>query len=175
MRFDSTIYSHVGEKYPVDKIVDEIREIAKLLDEAGFTTVWIAEHHFWHDGWHTAPPNPILLNADVAAHTQRIRVGQCGVILPDWHPLRVAENIAMLDQTTKGRVDFGVARGINDRVGIQFNVDADRRDQKRNYALFKESLEIIIKAWTEEAFSYQGEYYTSGTGLAGGQSVLRIA
>ena len=159
MRFDSSPYYHVGERYPWEKLVDEMHEEVRFLDDSGFTTVWLAEHHFWHDGWYTSAPNPVLIDADFAARTKRLRVGQCGVVLPDWHPIRVAEDVALLDQLTKGRVDFGVARGINGRVAIQFNVDADRRNQKRNYALFKESLDIIRKAWTEEVFSYKGEFY----------------
>ena len=126
MRFDSTVYYHFGEVYPWDKLTDEFREIAGILDQAGFTTVWLAEHHFSWDGWNRAMTNPILVGADLAAHTKRIRVGQCGVILPDWHPIRVAEDIAMLDNMTKGRVDFGIARGYDSRSALQFNVHADR-------------------------------------------------
>ncbi|MCH8089612.1 MAG: LLM class flavin-dependent oxidoreductase [Chloroflexi bacterium] len=160
MRIDSTPYYHVGEIYPWEKLIDEFRQEARLVDEAGFTGMWLAEHHFHWDGWYTASPNPILMGAALALESDRLRVGQCGVILPDWHPIRVAEDIALLDQLTKGRADFGIARGFNNRASIQFRADADRRDQKRNYALFAECLDIIIGAWTEEAFSYQGEFYT---------------
>ena len=139
MRFDGGLYAHAGEveTYPQ---VDEWRAEAKLLDQAGFTTVWVAEHHFFWGGWATpTPPNPILAGADLAAHTDRIRIGQCGVCLPDWHPIRVAEDIAMLDHLTGGRVDFGIIKGLNSRVNGNFNIHADRRDQERNTALFLES------------------------------------
>ena len=53
---------------------------------------------------------------------------------------------------TRGRLDVGVARGVNTLAGITFNADADRRDQARNYALFSETLDVLIKAWTEDAF-----------------------
>jgi alkanesulfonate monooxygenase SsuD/methylene tetrahydromethanopterin reductase-like flavin-dependent oxidoreductase (luciferase family) len=106
-----------------------------------------------------APPNPILMGAHVAAHCRKIRVGTCPVILPDWHPLRVAEDVAMLDNMTLGRVDFGVAKGINERSTIQFNRDADRRDNDKVFRLFQESLEVILKAWTDEAFTHKGEFY----------------
>lgn len=160
MRFDSTVYYHVGKAYPWEKLVDEMHEEVKLLDQAGFTGAWLAEHHFAWDGWYRSAPNPILLGADLASYSDRLRVGQCGVIIPDWHPIRVAEDIALLDQLTKGRVDFGIGRGISSRASIQFNVDADRRNQKRNYGLFAESLDVILKSWTEEAFTYSGEFYT---------------
>lgn len=160
MRFDSTVYYHFGEVYPWDKLTDEFRDIAGLLDQAGFTTVWLAEHHFSWDGWNRAMTNPILVGADLAAHTERIRVGQCGVILPDWHPIRVAEDIAMLDNMTKGRVDFGIARGYDSRSGLQFNVHADRLNNAQNYSLFAESLDIIKGAWTQDVFRHEGDFFT---------------
>ena len=60
---------------------------------------------------------------------------------------------------TKGRVDFGVARGLNGRASIQFHPDADRRNRDRSYTLFSESLDIVKKAWTEDAFTHSGEFY----------------
>ena len=62
---------------------------------------------------------------------------------------------ALLDNLTEGRVDFGAARGINERTCIQFNIDADKRDDKKSYAMFRECLDIVIKAWTEDPFSLQ--------------------
>jgi alkanesulfonate monooxygenase SsuD/methylene tetrahydromethanopterin reductase-like flavin-dependent oxidoreductase (luciferase family) len=95
----------------------------------------------------------------VAAHCKKLRVGTAPIVLPDWHPLRVAEDVAMLDNMTLGRVDFGVAKGINERATIQFNRDADRRDNSKAMRLYQESLEIILKAWTNEAFTHKGEFY----------------
>ena len=160
MRFDSGLYAHGGqiEGYPW---IEEWRAEARLYEQAGFTTVWSAEHHFFWDGWVTpTPSNPVLACADLAAHTSTLRLGQCGVSITDRHPVHVAEDIAMLDHMSKGRVDFGVIRGINNRVSANFNRNADRRDQKKNYALFEESLDIILKCWTEEAFNHAGEFYT---------------
>ena len=79
-------------------------------------------------------------------------MGQSPTSICDWHPIRVAEDIATLDHMTKGRVEFGIGRGFNSRWGAQLNPEADRRDNEKNYALFTESLDIIIKAWTEDAF-----------------------
>ena len=81
------------------------------------------------------------------------------LVLPDWNPIRVAEDIALLDQLTRGRVDFGVARGLNSRCTIQFSPEADRRDELVNRALFKEVLDIVLEAWTQESFSYKGEFF----------------
>ena len=61
MRFDITLYTHVGETYPWEKIVDEAETQVKFADQAGFTTFWMAEHHFAWDGWYNSAPNPILM------------------------------------------------------------------------------------------------------------------
>jgi alkanesulfonate monooxygenase SsuD/methylene tetrahydromethanopterin reductase-like flavin-dependent oxidoreductase (luciferase family) len=160
MRFDSTPYYHVGEDYSWQTLIHEMREEVRLMDQGGFTGLWLAEHHFAWDGWYRAPTDPILVGADLIAESDRMRVGQCGTIIPDWNPIRVAEDIAILDQLTKGRVDFGAGRGINTRSTIQFFKEADRRDPERNRALFREALEIIVRALENDAFSYKGEFYT---------------
>ena len=159
MRFDFTPFFNPGENIPWDRVVRMLREQSLLAEQAGFTTVWFTEHHFAHNGFMNAPPNPILMGADVAAHCKKIRVGQAPVVLPDWHPLRVAEDVALLDNMTEGRVDFGAGRGLNERTTIQFNIDADRRDHAKSEALFRECLDIVIKAWTDDPFSYHGDFY----------------
>ena len=159
MRFDSTLYYHVGEDYSWPVLFDEMHETVGLLDELDFGGVWLAEHHFAWDGWYRSGSNPILFGADVARFSDRLRIGQCGIILPDWHPLRVAEDIAFLDQMTKGRVDFGIAPGINSRACMQFHEAADRRDRPRNQALFEENLDVILAALRQETFRHEGEFY----------------
>ena len=159
MRFDSGLLGHNGDvsRYPP---VDEWRETVKLLERAGYDAVWAAEHHFFWDGWtNPVPTNPVLFGTFAAAQTERLRLGQCGVCLPDWHPLHVAEDVAMLDHMSKGRVEFGVIRGLDNRVNGNFRREADRRNQKVNQALFWESLDIIERAWQGEPFRYEGEFF----------------
>jgi alkanesulfonate monooxygenase SsuD/methylene tetrahydromethanopterin reductase-like flavin-dependent oxidoreductase (luciferase family) len=159
VRFDSGVIVHVGDvsTYPP---VAEWGDTARFLESAGFTGVWCAEHHFFWDGWLApTPTNPLMFGAYIASQTTTLRLGQCGVCLPDWHPLRVAEDVATLDHLSGGRVDFGVMRGLNNRVAGNFNGDADRRDQKRLQELFWESLEIIQMAWSGEPFRYDGRFY----------------
>ena len=159
MRFDFIPFFNPGETIPWTQTVAMMREQTRIGEDAGFQTVWLTEHHFAHNGYLNATPNPVLMCADLAAHCKKIRVGQAPIVLPDWHPLRVAEDVALLDNMTDGRVDFGVAKGINERTTLQFNIDADRRDDKKCYRLFRESLEIVIKAWTEDPFCHKGEFY----------------
>ena len=159
MRFDSTLYYHVGEDYSWPLLFDEMHETVGLLDELGYTGMWLAEHHFAWDGWYRSGSNPILFGADVARFSDRLRVGQCGVIVPDWHPIRLAEDIAFLDQATKGRVDFGIAPGINSRACMNFHEAADRRDRARNKRLFEEALDVVLAALYQESFSHKGEFF----------------
>ena len=163
MRFDSSIFWHIGELVPWHQQVQEYREYGKALEDLGFTTAWVAEHHLAHDGYFSSATNPILTGADIALHTKRLRVGQSPTSICDWHPIRVAEDIAALDHMTMGRVDFGIGRGSDLRWGAQLNPQADRRNDEQNYALFGETLDIILKAWTEEAFSHRGQFYTFPT------------
>jgi alkanesulfonate monooxygenase SsuD/methylene tetrahydromethanopterin reductase-like flavin-dependent oxidoreductase (luciferase family) len=131
----------------------------QLAERLGFSEVWLAEHHFGGEGWDIAP-NPIMTGAYLANLTERIRIGLAAVILPNWHPLRVAEDVALLDHMTNGRVEVGVGRGITNRELTNLNlVGADRRDPDRNWAYFLESVEILKKAWTEESFTWEGEFF----------------
>jgi alkanesulfonate monooxygenase SsuD/methylene tetrahydromethanopterin reductase-like flavin-dependent oxidoreductase (luciferase family) len=160
VRFDSGLLIHSGEVEGYPQLHEWV-ETAQFLESAGFTGLWCAEHHFFWDGWtHPTPTNPLLFDAFIASRTTRIRLGQCGVCLPDWHPLHVAEDVAMLDHMTEGRVDFGFIRGLNNRTAGNFNPDADRRDQDRNRALFWETFEIVRKALAGGPFSHRGEFYT---------------
>jgi alkanesulfonate monooxygenase SsuD/methylene tetrahydromethanopterin reductase-like flavin-dependent oxidoreductase (luciferase family) len=159
MRFDSGLLIHSGDASGYPQIAEWV-ETVDFMEESGFTCVWSAEHHFFWDGWtQPTPTNPIQFGAFVASRTSRLRLGQCGVCLPDWHPIRVAEDAAMLDHMSGGRLEFGIMRGLNNRNAGNFNPDADRRDVRRNQALMWESYEIIRKAWTGEPFSHDGEFY----------------
>ena len=83
--------------------IEELREQAIVADETGWTSMMFAEHHFEIEGYHVTP-NPLLLNVYLAQHTKRLRQGQMGLVLPNWNPLRLAEDIAMADHLTGGRL-----------------------------------------------------------------------
>ncbi|MFQ5872504.1 MAG: LLM class flavin-dependent oxidoreductase [Dehalococcoidia bacterium] len=141
------------------QLLDNLREQAVVAEELGFETIWIGEHHF---GPYEAGdiPNPILLGADLAARTKRIRIGQLSNIVVWWHPLRLAEDLAILDNLTEGRIEVGFGRGIWPYEGPQFHPNADTRNDQANRELFEETIEVVRKAWTQEYFSHQGPNYT---------------
>ncbi|MEP7215273.1 MAG: LLM class flavin-dependent oxidoreductase, partial [Anaerolineaceae bacterium] len=92
------------------QMLGDIRELAIVGDDLGYDAIAFTEHHFHIEGFEISN-NPVLLDAYVAAHTKRIRVGQLGIVLPASSPLRVAEDIAMLDHMSGGRAFAGFARG----------------------------------------------------------------
>src|SRR5215471_14914037 len=92
------------------RMLGELAEQACLADEVGYDSISFTEHHFHVEGFELSN-NPVLLDLFVAMQTRHIRVGQLGIVLPAANPIRVAEDIAMLDQMTGGRANAGFARG----------------------------------------------------------------
>ena len=136
---------------------EKTEAIARKMDALGFDTLWLAEHHFQHEGYECIP-NILMLAVHLAHVTQRLRIG-CGFnIAPMWHPLRLAEDFAVADILTKGRTVFGVGRGYHTREVETFG--APMLDGEANRELFEEQVEIVFKAFNEESFSHKGRHYT---------------
>jgi alkanesulfonate monooxygenase SsuD/methylene tetrahydromethanopterin reductase-like flavin-dependent oxidoreductase (luciferase family) len=129
---------------------DEIVEQIMLAERLGYDRVWLTCHHFTS----FSRPSSLLTLAYVAARTTRIRLGIGVSVLPLEHPLKVAEDVAVLDHLSGGRVDLGVGRGIQPEAFHGF--DIPMRESSERYA---EALEIIRRAWTEERFSYSGSFW----------------
>src|SRR5678816_994935 len=138
-------------------VFDKAQAMAQLMDRMGYDTFWMAEHHFQHEGYECIP-NVLMYAVHLAHLTRRLRLG-CGFnVTPMWHPLRLAEDFAVADILTGGRVTFGVGRGYHTREVETFG--SPLLDQAANRELFEEQVEIIFKAFNEESFSHQGKYYT---------------
>jgi alkanesulfonate monooxygenase SsuD/methylene tetrahydromethanopterin reductase-like flavin-dependent oxidoreductase (luciferase family) len=138
-------------------VFEKTEAIAKEMDALGFDTLWLAEHHFQHEGYECIP-NILMLAVHLAHVTKRLRIG-CGFnIAPMWHPLRLAEDFAVADILTKGRTVFGVGRGYHTREVETFG--APMQDADANRELFEEQVEIIFKAFNQETFSHKGKHYT---------------
>ena len=155
----TTVASSAGEAANAEQMIDNLRQQTVLAEELGFEAMWLGEHHFGPYGVGDLP-NPILLGADLAARTSRIRIGQMANIAPWWHPIRLAEDLAILDNMTGGRVEVGFGRGIWPYEGPQFHPNADPRKDKENRELFRETVEVVRGIWTNEYFSYRGSNYS---------------
>jgi len=138
-------------------VFEKTEVVAKKMDALGFDTLWLAEHHFQHEGYECLP-NILMLAVHLAHVTKRLRIG-CGFnIAPMWHPLRLAEDFAVADILTKGRTTFGVGRGYHTREVETFG--SPMQDADANRELFEEQVEIIFKAFNQESFSHKGKHYT---------------
>jgi natural product biosynthesis luciferase-like monooxygenase protein len=153
MRF-GLFYEMQGASGRSDRTLYEehLREF-EVADAAGYDCLWLAELHFNRD--YSILPAPLLLGAAAAQRTKRIRIGSGVAVLPINNPLRLAEEIATLDILSGGRVDFGVGRG-HPMTGIYDHFEIDIEQSK---ALFREHLQIVRKAWSEERFSFKGKFH----------------
>jgi alkanesulfonate monooxygenase SsuD/methylene tetrahydromethanopterin reductase-like flavin-dependent oxidoreductase (luciferase family) len=140
------------------ELLDELRELAAICEESDFDVLWMPEHHFSVWGRELLP-NPLMTAVDLAARTKRIRIGLAAAIVTFWHPLRAAEDIALLDQLTGGRVEIGFGRGNYGLEAVNLNPPADPNDQATSKLVFDEAISVIKAALTQDRFSFQGQIY----------------
>jgi alkanesulfonate monooxygenase SsuD/methylene tetrahydromethanopterin reductase-like flavin-dependent oxidoreductase (luciferase family) len=132
------------------------RRIARVMDELGYYALWTAEHHFQHEGYECLP-NLIQLGLWLATQTKRLKFG-CGFnVLPMWHPVRLAEDYAMADIVTDGRVIMGVGRGYHTRE-VE-TLDGPLLDTAANREIFEEGVQLLLKCFNEESFHHKGKYF----------------
>jgi alkanesulfonate monooxygenase SsuD/methylene tetrahydromethanopterin reductase-like flavin-dependent oxidoreductase (luciferase family) len=172
-KFDSLYAGHVDlenvgyggtpineRRYPNEHLataLEKAQSMAVLMDGLGYNAFWIAEHHFQREGTECIP-NVLMMALHLTHVTRNLKIG-CGFnIAPMWHPLRLAEDYAMADILSNGRVIFGLGRGYHSREVETFG--SPLLDQPANRELFEEQVEIIFKAFNEESFSHRGKHYT---------------
>ena len=166
-----------GAPSPMDRRYDnaacwaatlEYIETAKQADALGYDSFWTTEHHFQYEGYEVIP-NGLQINTWIAAQTSRIRLGTMFNVVPQWNPLRLAEDFATMHNLSGGRGILGVGRGTVPRELLHLNPDAvsvgsaDNPDQAaddvRNRRWFEEAMDVVRLALTQERFSYQGTYH----------------
>jgi alkanesulfonate monooxygenase SsuD/methylene tetrahydromethanopterin reductase-like flavin-dependent oxidoreductase (luciferase family) len=139
---------HGTEADVYQRVTDEIVQ----AEEWGFNSVWFTEHHFTNYGG--IFPHPMMFCAAAAQRTKTIRFGLAVSLIPYHRPVRIAEDVAMLDIISGGRVDFGAGRGFikweHDNLGVPMEESRIR---------FQEGMDIIARAWSQEEFSYEGKIY----------------
>jgi alkanesulfonate monooxygenase SsuD/methylene tetrahydromethanopterin reductase-like flavin-dependent oxidoreductase (luciferase family) len=150
------------------RMLAELAEQARLADALGYDSIHFTEHHFHVEGFELSD-NPVLLDLFVALQTKRIRVGQLGIVLPAQNPIRVAEDIAILDHMSGGRACAGFARGYQRRWvdvlaqqthGVR-GVQPHQHDaiDEANREAFEECYRIVLAAWTEDLLAFDGRYW----------------
>jgi len=122
-----------------------------FIERAGFHSIWLTEHHFVDDGY-LAPIMPML--AAIAARTTQLTLGTYVLLAPFYHPLRLAEDAAMIDVLSAGRLRLGIGMGYRDE-----EFDALQVSKKTRLSRTLETIEILKRAWTGERFSFEGKHF----------------
>lgn len=147
-----------------EEAFEELFALLDIAEMGGLDGVWLAERHFAApgrplDAFGAGIPSiasaPLVLASAIAARTARVRIGLAVSVLPLSHPIRMAEEAATVDQISKGRLDFGVGRSGFPRAYEGYAIPYEESRER-----FHECLDVILKAWTTERFSYEGKYYT---------------
>lgn len=151
MKFSTFHLFHQFAGQTAREVYDYQIEIVELLEELGFDGVWVAEHHFRDYG---VVPNIFNLLSNLAARTERLRLGTGIVVLPLHNPVHVAEEAAMVDLLSGGRLEVGIGRGYQSVEFENFGLDlSEARDR------FNECLDMLIGLWTQDGFEYKGRFY----------------
>jgi len=129
----------------------EMLEQVVVAEEIGFDSAWLVEHHFMEDGM---CPSLLVTASAMAAHTSRLMIGTSMYLLPLHRPVQTAEDVAVLDNIAAGRFIFGVATGYRPE---EYAGHQEQRTGRENR--MEEELEILIKSWTTESFSFSGQHY----------------
>ena len=122
-----------------------------LGDAEGFDTVWLGELHFSRA--FSILADPLMVLAAAAQRTTRIRLGTAVTLLPLHNPVKIAEEAAIADILSNGRLEFGVGRGTAPVHYAGYDIP-----QEESRDRFEEALDFIVQAWTQEQFSYHGKY-----------------
>ena len=152
MRFGTFFFFQAVPWLTHDEVVHRELEQMEWTEALGFDQIWLTEHHFIDYG---LAVDPGTLAGVAAARTRRVRIGLAAAILPFHHPLRLAEQTALVDVISGGRLDVGVGRGNRPAEFRGYNVP-----QQENRERFEEAVEILKRAWTEERFSHAGRFFT---------------
>ncbi len=144
-------YEHAAGGKTEQQVIKERLDTMRAAEDLGFDSVWAPEHHLSEYG---VCASPMVTLATIASVTKRIRLGSGVVVLPFNDPVRVAEDAAMVDLISDGRLELGVGRGFQPIEFQGFGVD-----QSKSREIFNEALQIIVKAWTEEQVAFKGSYF----------------
>lgn len=144
-------FSWPGRRVPLPTVYERAFQRAEIMDQTGYDAVWLAEHHF---STYSVCPSIHMMGTHIAARTKRLRIGTGISLAPFYHPLRLAEEVALLDVLSGGRVNWGAGRGFDQKEYQNFGVPIDE-----SYPRFRETVDIVLKAWEDGPFTYHGEFY----------------
>jgi len=144
-------FSWPERRIPIADVYVRALERIEIMDQTGYDAVWLAEHHF---NSFSVCPSVHLMGTHIAARTQRLRVGTAVTLAALYHPLRIAEEVALLDVLSGGRVNWGAGRGFDPKEFGAFGVALEESASR-----FREAVEIVQQAWTQDRLTYHGEHF----------------
>ncbi len=144
-------FSWPNRDVPLPQVFERAMHRMRTMDANGYDAVWLAEHHF--TGYSICPSVHVMA-AHVAGQTRNLRIGTAVTLAPLYHPLRIAEEIALLDVLTKGRINWGVGRGFDKTEFDAFDVPPEESTDR-----MREAIEIVLAAWTQERVDFQGRFH----------------
>jgi len=145
-------FSWPERRVAIETVYERALQRIEIMESSGYDAVWLAEHHF-HS--FSVCPSVHMMGLQVAARTRRIRIGTAVSLAAFYHPLRLAEEVAMLDIFSGGRVNWGAGRGFDTTEFRAFGVPPEE-----SAARFVETVEVVMKAWCNERLTHAGRYYT---------------
>lgn len=146
-----SLMPHRDVTRPPKTIYDDTLALVRDAEQAGFDVAWFAEHHF---GNYCMCPSPLLMAAHCAGITERIKLGAAVLVLPLYHPMRVLQELGMVDMLSNGRLIIGLGSGYQNYEFDRFGVDL-----KENWAMTHEFMDILEMGLDEGSVTYDGEYY----------------
>jgi alkanesulfonate monooxygenase SsuD/methylene tetrahydromethanopterin reductase-like flavin-dependent oxidoreductase (luciferase family) len=145
-------FGWLDRSVPLASIYDMALERIAIMDGTGYDAVWLAEHHF---SSFSICPSVHMMGVMAAARTKRLRIGTAVSLAPFYNPLRLAEEVALLDVLSGGRVNWGAGRGFERSEFKAFGIPGEESTSR-----FHEAVDIVLKAWTNDKLCYQGKYFS---------------
>ncbi len=153
MKFSNFLFPDSASPEHDGRVIDETLREARLTDELGYDTIWLAEHHF--DGI-CAYVDPVSFAAALATATSRARIGFAVAQMALHHPIRLAEQIALLDHLSKGRLIVGLGRGTAYNI---YDFQGYGIDHTEAQSRFEEAEAIMLEAWKGEPLEHHGKFF----------------
>lgn len=144
-------FSWPGRRVPLDVVYERAFQRIDMMERTGYDAVWLAEHHF---SSYSVCPSIHMMGTHIAARTARLRIGTAVSLAPFYHPLRLAEEVALLDVLSGGRVNWGVGRGFDPTEYRAFGVDPEE-----SYPRYREAVEVVLAAWQNERLNFAGRFH----------------
>ncbi len=144
-------FSWPGRRGDLQQVYARAMERVRTMDQNGYDAIWVAEHHF---STYSVCPSIHMMGTHIAAHTKNLRIGTGVSLAAFYDPLRLAEEVALLDVLSGGRVNWGAGSGFDPTEFRAFGIDRSERHPR-----FRENVDIVLNAWRQDRLTYHGQFH----------------